>query len=102
MMENAVYSVISPEGCAGILWRDGTKAPEAAEALKITAPDLKKLNAVDVIVKEPKGGAQNDHRAACENVKKAILAALNELKKIDIDTLVAQRYQKLRAMGDFS
>ena len=102
MMENAVYSVISPEGCAGILWRDGSKAPEAAEALKITAPDLKKLNAVDVVIKEPKGGAQNDHRAACENVKKAILAALKELKKLDIDELVARRYEKLRAMGDFS
>jgi acetyl-CoA carboxylase carboxyl transferase subunit alpha len=102
MMENAVYSVISPEGCAGILWRDGSKAPEAAEALKITAPDLKKLNAIDVVIKEPKGGAQNDHRAACENVKKAILAALKELKKIDIGELVAKRYEKLRAMGDFS
>ena len=102
MMENAVYSVISPEGCAGILWRDGSKAPEAAEALKITAPDLKKLNAVDVVIKEPKGGAQNDHRAACENVKKAVLAALKELKKLDIDELVARRYEKLRAMGDFS
>jgi acetyl-CoA carboxylase carboxyl transferase subunit alpha len=102
MMENAVYSVISPEGCAGILWRDGSKAPEAAEALKITAPDLKKLNAVDVVIKEPKGGAQNDHRAACENVKKAVLAALKELKKQDIDELVARRYEKLRAMGDFS
>ena len=102
MMENAVYSVISPEGCAGILWRDGSKAPEAAEALKITAPDLKKLNAVDVIIKEPKGGAQNDRRAACENVKKAVLAALKELKKLDIDELVARRYEKLRDMGDFS
>lgn len=102
MMENAVYSVISPEGCAGILWRDGSKAPEAAEALKITAPDLKKLNAVDVVIKEPKGGAQNDRRAACENVKKAVLAALKELKKLDIDELVARRYEKLRAMGDFS
>ena len=102
MMENAVYSVISPEGCAGILWRDGSKAPEAAEALKITAPDLKKLNAVDVVIKEPKGGAQNDHRTACENVKKAILAALKELKKLDIDERVARRYEKLRAMGDFS
>ncbi len=102
MMENAVYSVISPEGCAGILWRDGSKAPEAAEALKITAPDLKKLNAIDVVIKEPKGGAQNDHRAACENVRKAILAALKELKKLDVDELVARRYEKLRAMGDFS
>ena len=101
-MENAVYSVISPEGCAGILWRDGSKAPEAAEALKITAADLKKLNAVDVVVKEPKGGAQNDHKTACENVKKAILSALKELKKLDIDELVAKRYEKLRAMGDFS
>ena len=102
MMENAVYSVISPEGCAGILWRDGSKAPEAAEALKITAGDLKKLNAVDVIVKEPKGGAQMDHSAACGNVKKAVLAALKELKKLDIDELVAKRYEKLCAMGDFS
>ena len=62
MMENAIYSVISPEGCAGILWRDGAKAPEAAEALKITAPDLLKLGAIDEVVKEPAGGAQKNHK----------------------------------------
>ncbi len=101
MMENAVYSVISPEGCAGILWRDGAKAPEAAAALKITAPDLKKLGAIDVIVKEPAGGAQKDNAAACANVKKAILAALKELKGVPADKLLDQRYAKLRAMGNF-
>ena len=101
MMENAVYSVISPEGCAGILWRDGTKAPEAAEALKITAPDLLKLGAIDEVVKEPEGGAQNDRKAACLAVKDAILAALKELMALGTDELVERRYAKLRAMGNF-
>ena len=101
MMENAVYSVISPEGCAGILWRDGAKAPEAAEALKITAPDLKRLGAVDEIVKEPAGGAQKNHKAAAAAVKKAVLAALKELGKLDPDELLERRYDKLRALGNF-
>ena len=101
MMENAVYSVISPEGCAGILWRDGAKAPEAAEALKITAPDLKKLGAIDVVVKEPAGGAQKNHRLAAANVKKAVLAALKELKGVPADELIEARYAKFRAMGNF-
>ena len=101
MMENAVYSVISPEGCAGILWRDGTKAPEAAEALKITAADLRKLGAIDEIVKEPAGGAQKNHKAAAAAVKKAVLAALAELKKLDAGTLLDRRYAKLRALGNF-
>ena len=101
MMENAVYSVISPEGCAGILWRDGTKAPEAAAALKITAPDLKKLGAIDEIVREPAGGAQKDHKAACAAVKAAVLKALAELKKLDSDELLEKRYDKLRALGNF-
>ena len=101
MMENAVYSVISPEGCAGILWRDGKKAPEAAEALKITAPELKKLGAIDEVIKEPAGGAQKSHRLACENVKKAILKALKGLSKLSPDELIEQRYQKWRAMGNF-
>ena len=102
MMENAVYSVISPEGCAGILWRDGTKAPEAAEALKITAPDLLKLGAIDEIVKEPAGGAQKNHKATGAAVKKAVVAALNELMKLPVDELIAKRYDKLCAMGRFS
>ncbi len=101
MMENAVYSVISPEGCAGILWRDGAKAPEAAAALKITAKDLKKLGAIDEIVKEPTGGAQKNHRLAAVAVKKAILAALKELKGLKPEELLEKRYAKLRSMGNF-
>ena len=101
MMENAVYSVISPEGCAGILWRDGTKAPEAAEALKITAPDLLKLGAIDEIVAEPAGGAHKNQKAACANVKKAVLAALKELVKLRPAELVEQRYAKIRSYGNF-
>ncbi len=101
MMENAVYSVISPEGCAGILWRDGTKAPEAAEALKITAGDLEKLGVIDGVIPEPAGGAQKNHKAAASAVKKAILAALKELDGIAPDVLVEKRYAKLRAMGNF-
>ena len=101
MMENAVYSVISPEGCAGILWRDGTKAPEAAEALKITAPDLLKLGAIDEIVAEPAGGAHKNQKAACANVKKAVLAALKELVKLSPEELVERRYAKIRSYGNF-
>ena len=101
MLENAVYSVISPEGCAGILWRDGAKAPEAAEALKITAPDLLKLGAIDEIVKEPAGGAQKNHAVAAANVKKSVLKALKSLKGLPVDELLDRRYAKLRAMGNF-
>ena len=101
MMENAVYSVISPEGCAGILWRDGARAPEAAEALKITAADLKRLGAIDAIVKEPAGGAQNDPAAAAAAVKAAVLSALAELKGVAPDALVERRYARLRAAGNF-
>ncbi len=99
MMENAVYSVISPEGCAGILWRDGKKAPEAAEALKMTAGDLLRLNVVDEVVKEPAGGAQADPAAAIDSVKKSVLKALRELKKIPPEQLLEMRYEKLRAYG---
>ena len=101
MMENAVYSGISPEGCAGILWRDGKQAPAAAEALKITAPDLKKLGVIDEIIKEPAGGAQKNHTLACANVKKAVLKAIGELKKLDTETLLERRYAKWREMGNF-
>ena len=101
MLENAVYSVISPEGCAGILWRDGAQAPAAAAALKITASDLKKLGAIDEIVPEPAGGAQTNHKAAALAVKKAVLAALKDLAKISADELVDARYAKFRAMGNF-
>jgi len=101
MMENAVYSVISPEGCAGILWRDGKKAPEAAEALKITAADLTRLGVIDGIVKEPAGGAHKNRERAAENVRKAVLKALGGLKGVPAGELVERRYAKLRAMGNF-
>ena len=93
MLENAVYSVISPEGCAGILWRDGAKAPEAAAALKITADDLKKLGVIDAIIPE---------RNLMAGLKKAILAALKELSALSVEELLAQRYAKFTAMGRFS
>ena len=101
MMENAVYSVISPEGCAGILWRDGAKAPEAAEALKITAPELLKLGAIDEIVPEPKAGAHKNREAAIKAVKKAVVKALKELVEIPVDDLVEGRYGKIRSYGNF-
>ncbi len=102
MLENAIYSVISPEGCAGILWRDGAKAPEAAEALKITAADLKKLGAIDEVVPEPPGGAQKDRKAACAAVKRAVLAALDALDGVEKGELVERRYARLRSMGNFA
>ncbi len=101
MMENAVYSVISPEGCAGILWRDGKMAPQAAEALKITADDLLKLGAIDEVVAEPAGGAHKNHKTACANVKKAVLKAIKELKKLSAEELLKARYAKIRSYGNF-
>ena len=92
MLENAVYSVISPEGCAGILWRDGAKAPEAAAALKITAPDLKRLGAIDEIVSE---------KNLMANLKKAIVSALKDLQGISMEELLNRRYAKFTAMGRF-
>ena len=92
MLENAVYSVISPEGCAGILWRDGAKAPEAAAALKITAPDLKRLGAIDEIIPE---------KGLMANLKKAIVAALKELKEVPVEELIERRYAKFTGMGRF-
>lgn len=101
MLQNAVYSVISPEGCASILWRDGTKAALAAETLKITAGSLKSLGIIDDIIPEPAGGAHTDTAKAVAAVKKAILDNLAVLKKINIDTLLQQRYDKFAAMGRF-
>jgi acetyl-CoA carboxylase carboxyl transferase subunit alpha len=101
MLQNAVYSVISPEGCASILWRDGSKAPEAAGTLKITADSLKKLGIIDEIVPEPEGGAHTDPAAALAEIKRAVLANLSELKKTPLDELLRQRYEKFSAMGRF-
>ena len=102
MQENAIYAVISPEGCASILWRDSAKAPLAAEALKLTAKDLLELGVIDEIVKEPIGGAHRDHALAARILKRAIRRNLQELIKKDVETLLAERYEKFRKMGIFS
>ncbi|MDO8707089.1 acetyl-CoA carboxylase carboxyltransferase subunit alpha [Pseudomonas sp.] len=101
MMEYATYSVISPEGCAAILWSDGTKAELAAEALKITADDLVELGVIDGVVKEPVGGAHRNYDMAAANLKKAILDSFDELKKLSPDELTDKRYDKFRKMGMF-
>ena len=102
IMENAYYSVISPEGCAAILWKHRSHAPEAAEALKLTAPHLKELGLVDGIVPEPQGGAHHDHTVAAELLKKSLLENLDDLAKVSPANLLATRYDKFRAMGVFS
>lgn len=99
MQEFSVYSVIPPEGCAAILWRDANRKVEAAEALKITAPDLASLGLVDAIIPEPPGGAHNDHDAATALVDQALSMALEELKPLPVDSLLAARYEKFRRMG---
>jgi acetyl-CoA carboxylase carboxyl transferase subunit alpha len=99
MMENAVYSVITPEGCASILWKDSAQAPKAAEALKLTAPRLKDLGVIDSIVPEPLGGAHTDWDAAAAALKEAVAEAFSELNGLGADDLVEQRYQKFARMG---
>ena len=99
MHEFAIYSVIPPEGCAAILWRDANKKIEASEALKITAPDLLKLGVIDEIVTEPVGGAHTDPAQAAALVDVALERALNEVAAIDVQARLDQRYQKFRKMG---
>lgn len=101
MMENAYYSVISPEGCAAILWKHRKHAPEAAEAMKLAAPDLKKLNLIDEVIPEPNGGAHHDHEVAAANFQKAVLRQIEELSKLSVEALLDQRYAKFRAFGDW-
>jgi acetyl-CoA carboxylase carboxyl transferase subunit alpha len=100
MMEYSVYAVISPEGCAAILWSDGTMGPQAAEALKLTANDIAELGCViDDVIPEPLGGAHNNPREAAANIKQYLKKHLNELKSLTAEELVEQRYQKFRAMS---
>lgn len=101
MLENAIYSVITPEGCASILWRDSSKNKEAAEALKITAQDLSKMNVIDEIIPEPIGGAHMDVELTAKNIKKALLKNLKELTEIPIDKLLETRIQKFRNIGAY-
>jgi acetyl-CoA carboxylase carboxyl transferase subunit alpha len=99
MMENAYYSVISPEGCAAILWKHRSHAPEAAEALKLSAPDLKELGIIDGIIPEPPLGAHHNHHIAAANLKAGVLTALDQLENLPIEILLQQRYEKFRAFG---
>ena len=101
MMQYAWYSVISPEGCAAILWRDAAKAPEAAEALKVTSEDLVSLRIIDDVIEEPASGAHNNQKAAAEIVRGKILEALKELMAKPVDQLLAERLEKYRHMGEF-
>ncbi|MEI6033997.1 MAG: acetyl-CoA carboxylase carboxyltransferase subunit alpha [Verrucomicrobiae bacterium] len=101
MLENAYYSVISPEGCAAILWKHRKHAPEAAEALKLNARALMDMGLVDGVVPEPLGGAHRDPAAAAENLKAAVSGALRDLITIPTEKLVLQRYEKFRKMGIF-
>ena len=101
MLENAIYSVLSPEGFASILWKDSRRAKEAAEVMKITAQDLKEFEIIDKIIKEPKGGAHVDPDLAAENIKNALIEALPKLKAEDRDTLIENRYNKFRKMGKY-
>ena len=101
MLENSVYSVISPEGCASIMWRDSSKAETAAEALKITAKDLLAMKLIDEIVPEPEGGAHFDHDASARLLEPYLERSLRELMPLAPERLVEQRYQKFRHMGQF-
>jgi acetyl-CoA carboxylase carboxyl transferase subunit alpha len=102
MLENSIYSVISPEGCAAILWKDGEKGKEAAaESLKMTAADLYRLGVIDEIVKEPLGGAHRNPQRMAENLKEALERHLTVLEKMDMGELLRLRYEKFRRMGTF-
>ena len=101
MLENAIYSVISPEGCAAILWKDQEKVEEAAEALHLTSQDLLKLGIIDEIIPEPRGGAHRNVEKTAANIKQAIIKHLRELRKLSLDELIERRWQKYRKIGSF-
>lgn len=99
VLENSYYSVISPEGCAAILWKDGAKAPQAAEVLKLTGQDLLKMGIIDEVIAEPLGGAHRDAQKTALNIKEAILRNFKELRLLDKEALLKLRYKKFRSMG---
>ncbi len=102
MLENSIYSVISPEGCAAILWKDASQRERAAEALKLTAADLLTLKVIDEIIPEPAGGAHTDHDATAEAVREALLRHVGELRKVKSDKLIRRRAEKYGAMGAYT
>lgn len=99
VLENSYYSVISPEGCAAILWKDGAKAPQAAEALKLTGPDLLRMGIIDEVIPEPLGGAHRDPEKIAQNIKDSIIRNLQELESLNREELLKLRYKKFRGMG---
>ena len=101
MLENAIFSILSPEGFASILWKDSTKVKEAAEVMKITANDLKEFGIIDDIIKEPRGGAHKNPEKTAEYIREEILNWINEIKEKDLDALINERYEKFRKMGNF-
>jgi acetyl-CoA carboxylase carboxyl transferase subunit alpha len=101
ILENAYYSVISPEACSAILWKDRKHAPEAAEALKLTADDLMRLGVVDEVVPEPEGGAHRDHDTAAANLGRALRRSLKKALELSTDDLLKARYAKFRKLGNF-
>lgn len=101
VLENAYYSVISPEGCAAILWKENSKAPEAAKALKLTGKDLLEMGVIDGVIPEPLGGGHRDFEQTAQNIQKTVDMALEELKGIPKKELLERRYQKFRRMGIF-
>jgi len=101
MLENAYYSVITPEGCASILWRDQEKAPDAAKALKITADAIYKMGIVDEVIREPLGGAHRDPDMVAYRIRKTLMPLIKDLKSIPVDQLLEQRHKKLREVGSF-
>lgn len=101
MLEHSYYSVISPEGCASILWKEGDKKEEAAKLLKLHAEDLISLGIVDTMIKEPLGGAHHDHEMVYAEVREYVLAEFNRLSLLSSEQLVEKRYQKYRKMGRF-
>lgn len=102
MLENAIYSVASPEAAASILWKDGGRGPDAAEAMKITAADLLGFGVIDAIVPEPEGGAHTDHAAAAASVRTALMEQLDALEALTLDELLEQRAHRYRSMGVFN
>ncbi len=101
MFEHSFYSVISPEGCAAILWKTGEQAKLAAEALRLTSRELKKLNIIDEIIPEPLGGAHRDPMQTAENLERWIVGTLRDLKRVRLDTLLKRRYARVRELGNF-
>lgn len=101
MLENAIYSILSPEGYASILWKDSSRTKEAAEKMKLTAKDLYELKIIDKIIKEPKGDEEESFKKTAKNLKKEILNAIDEMKNMLPSRLTEERYQKFRNMGEY-